>query len=326
MRILGRGGKVSGIRMIRMRLGDADDSGRRRPVPVPGSEFDVECDTVVPAIGQRPSAAAVQRLARLNRLEGVEADPVTGATSAAGVFAGGDCVTGGATVIEAIRAGQRAAVAIDRQLGGSGVLPANVGMSLRRPTEEDLEKLPAAHRRSLAVAGRAEEQLRGSGLRPEAGSGLLRGGALPALRPGAGREPPGAQGSLSMEEFKLTIDGRELSARPGQTVLQVALAGGIHIPHLCYDPRLTPTGACRLCLVEVAGKEALDTACTLAGRAGPDRPHRHPGGALAAQDDPGVPGERAQPDLHHLRPGRGLPSCKITPTSTGSRRTAFPRS
>lgn len=44
-----------------------------------------------------------------------------------------------------------------------------------------------------------------------------------------------------MEEFKLTIDGRELSARPGQTVLQVALAGGIRIPHLCYDPRLTPT-------------------------------------------------------------------------------------
>jgi len=71
-----------------------------------------------------------------------------------------------------------------------------------------------------------------------------------------------------MEEFKLTIDGRELSARPGQTVLQVALAGGIRIPHLCYDPRLTPTGACRLCLVEVGGKEALDTACTLAAAPG----------------------------------------------------------
>ncbi len=71
-----------------------------------------------------------------------------------------------------------------------------------------------------------------------------------------------------MEEFKLTIDGRELSARPGQTVLQVALAGGIRIPHLCYDPRLSPTGACRLCLVEVGGKQALDTACTLAAAPG----------------------------------------------------------
>jgi hypothetical protein len=57
------------------------------------------------------------------------------------VFAGGDCVTGGATVIEAIQAGQRAAVAIDRKLGGGGVLPANVGMSLRRPSEEELERL-----------------------------------------------------------------------------------------------------------------------------------------------------------------------------------------
>ncbi len=71
-----------------------------------------------------------------------------------------------------------------------------------------------------------------------------------------------------MEEFKLTIDGRQLSARPGQTVLQVALAAGIRIPHLCYDPRLSPTGACRLCLVEVGGKEALDTACTLAAAPG----------------------------------------------------------
>jgi formate dehydrogenase alpha subunit len=71
-----------------------------------------------------------------------------------------------------------------------------------------------------------------------------------------------------MEEFKLTIDGRECSARPGQTVLQVALANGIRIPHLCYDPRLSPTGACRLCLIEVGGKEALDTACTLAAAPG----------------------------------------------------------
>jgi NADH-quinone oxidoreductase subunit F len=141
VRILGSAGKVTGIRMRRMRLGDADESGRRRPVEVPGAEFEVECDMVIPAIGQRPSTAAVGSLAILNDREGVAADPVTGGTSAAGVFAGGDCVSGGATVIEAIRAGQRAAVAIDRQLGGSGVLPANVGMSLRRPSEEELEKL-----------------------------------------------------------------------------------------------------------------------------------------------------------------------------------------
>jgi NADH-quinone oxidoreductase subunit F len=153
--IFGRDGKVTGIRMIRMRLGDADESGRRRPVAVPGSEFVVECDMVLPAIGQRPSTVAVRSVAKMNRVEGIEADPLTGATSAAGVFAGGDCVTGGATVIEAIRAGQRAAVAIDRQLGGSGVLPANVGMSLRRPSEEELERLlPRAAEPWLALEER----------------------------------------------------------------------------------------------------------------------------------------------------------------------------
>jgi len=65
-----------------------------------------------------------------------------------------------------------------------------------------------------------------------------------------------------MSEFKLTIDGREMTAREGQTILQVALANGIDIPHLCYDPRLTPTGACRLCLVEIEGQAGLHTSCT----------------------------------------------------------------
>ena len=65
-----------------------------------------------------------------------------------------------------------------------------------------------------------------------------------------------------MEELTLRIDGREVTAQPGQTILQAALANGIHIPNLCYDPRLTPTGACRLCLVEIEGQAGLHTACT----------------------------------------------------------------
>ncbi len=65
-----------------------------------------------------------------------------------------------------------------------------------------------------------------------------------------------------MSEFKLTIDGREVTAREGQTILQVAMANGIDIPHLCYDERLTPTGACRLCLVEIEGQAGLHTSCT----------------------------------------------------------------
>jgi formate dehydrogenase alpha subunit len=65
-----------------------------------------------------------------------------------------------------------------------------------------------------------------------------------------------------MEEFTLTIDGREVPARAGQTILQAALAAGIDIPHLCYDERLTPTGACRLCIVEIEGQAGLHTSCT----------------------------------------------------------------
>jgi len=139
-RIVGKQGKVAGIEMTRMRLGDADDSGRQRPTPIQGSEFILECDMVITAIGQRASVAAAERGAELNSWGGVDADLMTGQTSAPGVFAGGDCVSGGATVVEAIGAGQRAAGAIDRMLGGMGVLPDDAGPSMRRPSEEELEK------------------------------------------------------------------------------------------------------------------------------------------------------------------------------------------
>jgi len=65
-----------------------------------------------------------------------------------------------------------------------------------------------------------------------------------------------------MTELRLSIDGNELKARAGQTILQVALENGISIPHLCYDPRLTPTGGCRLCLVEIEGQAGVHTSCT----------------------------------------------------------------
>ena len=64
------------------------------------------------------------------------------------------------------------------------------------------------------------------------------------------------------ETVKLTIDGIEVSAPAGTTLLKAAAAAGIEIPHLCHDPRLTPTGACRLCLVDIAGERGLQTACT----------------------------------------------------------------
>src|SRR5512143_3427753 len=71
-----------------------------------------------------------------------------------------------------------------------------------------------------------------------------------------------------MTELKLTIDDRQIIARPGQTVLQAALANGIEIPNLCYDPRLTPTGSCRLCLVEIEGQRGCQSSCATAARDG----------------------------------------------------------
>jgi glutamate synthase (NADPH) small chain len=112
----GKGG-VRGMRCIRMELGEPDDSGRRRPVPVPGSEHDVETDLVVFAIGTNanPIMGQTSKL-KLNKWGYIDADADL-ATSVAGVFAGGDIVTGAATVIEAMGAGRRAARNMKAYLG-----------------------------------------------------------------------------------------------------------------------------------------------------------------------------------------------------------------
>ncbi|MGE5690559.1 MAG: NADPH-dependent glutamate synthase [Pseudomonadota bacterium] len=113
-------GWVEAIECIRTELGDPDESGRRRPVPIPGSEFVLEADLVVIALGTRPNPLVPQATEGLpvDRHGCLVADPVTGATGRDGVFAGGDITTGGATVILAMGAGRRAATAIDEYVRG----------------------------------------------------------------------------------------------------------------------------------------------------------------------------------------------------------------
>jgi glutamate synthase (NADPH/NADH) small chain len=108
---------VRGVRCVRMRLGEPDDSGRRRPVPEPGSEFEIEADMVVYAIGTNanPIIGQTSKL-KLNKRGYIDADADL-ATSVAGVFAGGDIVTGAATVIEAMGAGRKAARSMKAYLG-----------------------------------------------------------------------------------------------------------------------------------------------------------------------------------------------------------------
>jgi len=119
-RIVGDNWRVTGLQCIRMRLGEPDASGRRRPVPIPGSEFFVEADTIIVAVGQAPDLSFLPPDSALERTrwEMLAVNGNTLATNVPGVFAGGDFVFGPGTVIEAIAAGRRGAMAIDKYLKG----------------------------------------------------------------------------------------------------------------------------------------------------------------------------------------------------------------
>ncbi|MBN2463665.1 MAG: NADH-quinone oxidoreductase subunit NuoF [Dehalococcoidia bacterium] len=110
--------KVTGLQCIRMQLGEMDSSGRRRPVPIPGSEFFAEADTVIAAVGQAPDLSFLPPDSALERTrwETLAVDSNTLSTNVPGVFAGGDFVTGPGMVIDAIAAGRRGALAIDKYL------------------------------------------------------------------------------------------------------------------------------------------------------------------------------------------------------------------
>ncbi len=116
IRFIGKDG--AGAECIRMELGEPDESGRCRPVPISGSEFTIKADTVVIAIGNGPHSLVPRTTKglKLSQRGNIVADPKTGQTSKEGIFASGDIVTGAATVIEAMGAGKRAAAAIDRYL------------------------------------------------------------------------------------------------------------------------------------------------------------------------------------------------------------------
>jgi glutamate synthase (NADPH/NADH) small chain len=115
-----KNGFVTGMKCIKMELGAPDEKGRRRPVPVPGSEFDLEVNTVIIAIGTSPNPLikSTTKGLEVNKRGGIIVEEGTGKTSREGVYAGGDAVTGAATVISAMGAGKTAAKAIDEYLSG----------------------------------------------------------------------------------------------------------------------------------------------------------------------------------------------------------------
>lgn len=117
--VMTKDGKVTGIECIKMKLGDLDESGRRRPVPIPGSETTIKTDMVIAATGQVPDLNFLDK-GRIGVTRGgtVRTDADGHATGIPGIFAGGDCVLGPATLIEALDAGNKAARNIDRYLQG----------------------------------------------------------------------------------------------------------------------------------------------------------------------------------------------------------------
>jgi len=118
--ILTVNGKAEGLRCIRMELGEPDLSGRRRPVPIHGSEYEIKADHILPAIGQMPDISAISKISGItfSKWGTIEVDPITYSAGREGVFAGGDLRTGPGIAIEAVAQGSNAAESIVRYLDG----------------------------------------------------------------------------------------------------------------------------------------------------------------------------------------------------------------
>jgi NADPH-dependent glutamate synthase beta subunit-like oxidoreductase/Pyruvate/2-oxoacid:ferredoxin oxidoreductase delta subunit len=118
--IIGQNGQAVAIECLRMKLGEPDESGRRRPVPISGSEHKYEVDMVIPALGQLAEASCIPKNLQDEkaRIPTVSTDPLTLETKLPGVFAGGDIATGPASIIEAVGQGKRAAASIHLYLSG----------------------------------------------------------------------------------------------------------------------------------------------------------------------------------------------------------------
>jgi heterodisulfide reductase subunit A-like polyferredoxin len=122
--VLSVDGKVSAVRCMKMRLGEADASGRRRPIPIEGSHFDIPCDSLVAAIAQAPEISFLDpdHGLEITRWGTFRVEPQTLETNQPGVFAGGDAAAGPGALIDAIAAGRRGALSIDRYLRGAPLL------------------------------------------------------------------------------------------------------------------------------------------------------------------------------------------------------------
>jgi NADPH-dependent glutamate synthase beta subunit-like oxidoreductase len=159
-RIVGEKGRVKAIECVRVELGEPDESGRRRPVPLRGSEFLMDVEAVIPAVGQESDWACLgpECACTLSPWGTMNVDPLTLQTDDPDLFAGGDAVTGPRTVVEAIAAGQRAAVSMDRYLKGLSLRDErNLSpLSITKPAMETYSPSPRAEMPCLSPRERVK--------------------------------------------------------------------------------------------------------------------------------------------------------------------------
>ena len=162
--VLSNNGKITGIECIRMKLGEVDESGRRRPLPIEGSEFKVDVDTLILAISQEPDVSLIagENGLRVSAWSTLEVDPETLQTNVEGIFAGGDVVSGPNTVTGAMAHGKRAAQMIDKYVRGEEL---KVEYKVTRPavhveaielSDEEVKSLKRPDMPSIPVAQRIE--------------------------------------------------------------------------------------------------------------------------------------------------------------------------
>ncbi len=161
IRVLGQDGQVTAMECVRMELGEPDASGRRRPIPIEGSEFGLDVDMVIPAIGQMPDLGFMdQGDLQVTRWGTLAVDAGTLATGVPGVFAGGDAVNGPDTAIKAIAAGKQAAESIHRYLQGEELAGPAEGLPVVPLEDVDLRR---ARKKARAAMPKVDLESRAAG-------------------------------------------------------------------------------------------------------------------------------------------------------------------
>jgi indolepyruvate ferredoxin oxidoreductase alpha subunit len=162
-RVIAQNGQVKGIECLRTKLGEPDASGRRRPIPIKGSELTIETEMIISAVGEEPDLSNFKEVEMLPSVKDslLLADPLTLETSIPGIFAGGDAVTGPAYVIDALAAGKKAAISIDRYIRGESLFTNREGEGpLKSNFKVSIEGLSKKPRQSQPIL--SPEQRRGN--------------------------------------------------------------------------------------------------------------------------------------------------------------------